>query len=465
MRDGRFLNAFLVGTVLAPLVGVACWSHSGFAAELHWPQWRGPFATGAAPAADPPTNWSETQNVRWKVKIPGKGTATPIVWENKVFVQTAIPTGKKVDAVEEPVELPSPAPQDESQDRGGRDRGRGRFGSAPPTDAYQFALLCLDRATGNTLWQATAREEVPHEGHHPDHGFASHSPITDGEHVYAYFGSRGVYCYDLSGNLQWGKDLGRMQTKLSFGEGGSPAIAGNVLVIKWDHEGEDFIVALDKRTGDELWRQSRDEDTSWSSPLIVQHNGGVEVVTAATGRVRSYSLDSGEQVWESEGLTTNAIPSPVAGDGIVYVTSGFRGSKLFAIRLGSRGDVTGTDAILWKKDRSTPYVPSPLLYDGRLYYFSSNNGIVYCYRADTGEPIFENERLEGPEGVYASPVGAGGKVYLVGRNGTSVVIKAGDTFEVLATNVLEDRIDASPAVAGRELFLRGHEHLYCLAEQ
>jgi outer membrane protein assembly factor BamB len=256
-----------------------------------------------------------------------------------------------------------------------------------------------------------------------------------------------------------------MQTKLSFGEGGSPAIAGNVLVIKWDHEGEDFIVALDKRTGDELWRQSRDEDTSWSSPLIVQHNGGVEVVTAATGRVRSYSLDSGEQVWESEGLTTNAIPSPVAGDGIVYVTSGFRGSKLFAIRLGSRGDVTGTDAILWKKDRSTPYVPSPLLYDGRLYYFSSNNGIVYCYRADTGEPIFENERLEGPEGVYASPVGAGGKVYLVGRNGTSVVIKAGDTFEVLATNVLEDRIDASPAVAGRELFLRGHEHLYCLAEQ
>jgi outer membrane protein assembly factor BamB len=269
----------------------------------------------------------------------------------------------------------------------------------------------------------------------------------------------------MDGNVKWQKDLGRMQTKNSFGEGSSPALHGNTLVVLWDHEGPDFIAAFDAATGEEKWRTPREEDTTWATPLVVEHDGKAQVVVPATGRVRSYDLQTGEQVWETEGLTPNAIPSPVAGDGMVYVMSGFKGSKLLAIKLGRTGDLTGTDSIVWTHGRQTPYVPSPLLYDDRLYFFASNNAMLSVFDAKTGKPLVNGERIDGPEGVYASPVGAGGRVYLVGRNGTTAVIKHADKLEELATNVLDERIDASPAVAGKELFLRGQEHLYCIAAE
>jgi outer membrane protein assembly factor BamB len=287
--------------------------------------------------------------------------------------------------------------------------------------------------------------------------------VTDGKHVYAYFGSRGQHCYDLEGNLKWQKDLGRMQTKLDFGEGSSPALFDNTLVINWDHEGDDFIVALDKQTGQELWRQPRDEETSWGTPFVVRHGGQTQVVTAATRKIRSYDLASGKLLWECAGLTTNSIPSPVAVDGIVYLTSGFRGNALLAIRLGRTGDLTGTDAIVWRHNKSTPYVPSPLLYDDKLYFFAGNNGVLSCFDAKSGRALIDAQRVEGLQNVYASPVGAGGRVYLVGRNGVTVVIKHSDKLEVLATNRLDEKFDASPAVAGKELFLRGQEYLYCIA--
>lgn len=336
--------------------------------------------------------------------------------------------------------------------------------SQKPTEPYQFAVLALDRQTGKTLWQKVAREDLPHEGHHADHGFASYSPITDGKYLFAYFGSRGLHCYDLQGNLKWHKDLGKMQTKNSFGEGSSPALHGSTLVVNWDHEGEDFIVALNTETGKELWRQSREEDTSWSTPLIVQHEGKPQVITAATKRIRSYDLANGKLLWEHGGLTANVIPTPVAGNGTVYITSGFRGAALFAIKLGGSGDLTGTDFITWSHSKATPYVPSPLLSGGKLYFFSGNKDILSCFDAKTGKPLFEETRIEGLQGVYASPVAASGRVYLVGRNGGSAVIKQSDTLEVLATNRLDEKFDASPAIAGNQLFLRGHEHLYCLAE-
>jgi outer membrane protein assembly factor BamB len=306
---------------------------------------------------------------------------------------------------------------------------------------------------------------LPHEGHHRDHGFASHSPVTDGQRVYAWFGSRGLHCYDLDGQLKWSKDFGRMQTKNSFGEGSSPALHGNVIVVTWDHEDEDFITALDKETGKELWRQARDEETSWATPLIVPHDGKAQVVTSATRKIRSYDLATGKLLWECAGMTANVIPTPVAADGLVYPISGFRGNALLAIRLGRAGDLTDSDAIAWRHNRSTPYVPSPLLYGDRLYFFASNNSILSCFDAKSGKAVLDAQRLEGPSGFYASPLGAGGRVYLTGRNGVSVVIKHADTLEVLATNRLDDRFDASPAAAGPELFLRGHENLYCLAEK
>lgn len=326
--------------------------------------------------------------------------------------------------------------------------------------------MCLDRATGKTLWQKTARDVVPHEGHHQTEGsFASASPVTDGQAVYAYFGSRGLHCYDLEGNLKWQKDFGQMRTKMSFGEGSSPALSGNIIVVNWDHEGDDFIVALDKNSGKELWRQPRDEDTSWATPLIVEQDGKAQVVTAATRKIRSYDLQTGKLIWECGGLTPNAIPTPVAARGIVYATSGFRGNALLAIKLGKTGDLTGSDAVIWHHDKATPYVPSPLLYSEKLYFLSGNNGILSCLDAMSGKAVFVEERLPGVRGVYASPVAAAGRVYLVGRDGTSLVLRNSEKFEVLATNHLEDKMDASPALAGNDLILRGHSFLYCVAEK
>ena len=410
--------------------------------------------------------WSETENIRWKIKIPGSGTASPIVWGNQVFVETAIPTGKKMANNSAPANATANIAAAPAPNAPRRRGGPGGMRSEKPTEAYQFALLAMDRQSGKILWQKVAREETPHQGHHPTEGsFASSSPVTDGKSVFAYFGSRGLFCYDLAGNVRWEKDLGKMQTKMDFGEGSSPALFGNTLVVTWDHEGDDFIVAFDKDTGRELWRQARDEDTSWATPLIVAHGDKPQVVTAATKKVRSYDLATGKLLWECGGLTPNAIPSPVAGDGMVYVTSGFRGSALLAIRLGRTGDLTGSDAIVWSYGKDTPYVPSPLLYGGKLYLFASNNNILSSFDAKSGKGLINAERVEGLQGVYASPLGAGGHVYLVGRNGVTAVIKPSDQLEIVAKNKLDDRFDASPAAAGKELFLRGHEYLYCVAEK
>ena len=276
---------------------------------------------------------------------------------------------------------------------------------------------------------------------------------------------RGLYCYDFDGNLIWSKDLGKAQMKNQFGEGSSPAVWGSTLVVNWDAENGSFIAAFNTETGGELWRTPRDEETTWATPLIVQFEGKAQVVTSATKKIRSYDLATGKLIWESTGLTPNVIPSPVTANGIVYAISGFRGNALLAIKLGRTGDLSDSDAILWKLNKGTPYVPSPLLYGDRLYFFSGNNGVITCVDATNGNLIYSQERLENVRGIYASPVGAGGKVYLTGRDGTTVVIKHADKLEILATNKLDDKIDASPAIAGKEIFLRSRESLYCIAEK
>lgn len=409
----------------------------------NWPAWRGPLFNGVAPEARPPVEWSETKNVKWKVPVPGRGTSTPVIWNDLVLILTAIPDDARAPA--------APA-----------DGGRGQ--TEQPTQAQKFTVLAFDRATGQIRWERTARTQLPHEGHHRDHGFASASPVTDGEVVIASFGSFGIYAFGLDGSPRWEKDLGDMRTRNSFGEGSSPALHGHTVVVLWDHEGDDFIVALDTRDGKELWRQKRDEPTGWSTPLIVEHEGQLQVVVNGTNKVRAYDLANGRLLWEVGGQTVNAIPSPVPADGQVIVTSGFRGSALQVIRLGGSGDLTGTDAIVWSHNKHTPYVPSPLLYGNHLFFFSSNNAMLSIFDAVTGKPGLDAERLNGLTGVYASPVGAADRVYLVGRDGGALVIKNALTLEVLATNKLDDGFDASPAAVGRELFLRGRENLYCLAE-
>ncbi len=343
--------------------------------------------------------------------------------------------------------------------------GGGGFHSVAPTGAMEFAILALSRDDGSVLWQRTARQEMPHEGAHPNGSWASNSAVTDGVHVYAFFGSRGLYCYDIDGNLKWEKDLGDMTIRLGFGEGASPVLSGDKLIVNWDHEGQSFIVALDKRTGEEIWRSQRDELTSWTTPIVVEHDGRYQVITSATNRVRSYDLDTGELIWEGSGVTMNAIPSPVAADGFVYLTSGFMGNALRAIRLAAAsGDISRSDAVVWEYDRDTPYVPSPLLYGDNLYILKSNSAILTSVDVRSGEVNYGPLRLAGLAEVFASPVGAAGRVYIVGRDGSTLVIRDGSEFEVLARNSLDDGFDASPAIVDQEIYLRGFRFLYRISE-
>lgn len=437
-------------------------AHSLAAADAsgaHWPAWRGPLANGVSPTATPPVEWSETKNVRWKTALPGRGTSTPIIWGDLVFILTAIPAGSP-EAPKPAAAVPPPA------EPGGEPRRRGGPGatSENPSVAQKFTVIAYDRATGKPRWEHTPRTQVPHEGHHKDHGFASASPVTDGEVVIASFGSFGIYAYDLKGKLLWETDLGDMRTRNSFGEGSSPALKGNTVVILWDHEGDDFIVALDRQSGKELWRQKRDEPTGWSTPLIVESGGKPVVVVNGTNKVRAYDLATGTLLWEAGGQTANAIPTPVSFDGRVIVMSGFRGKALQVIQLGGSGDLTGSSSIVWSASKNTPYVPSPLLYGNHLFFFSGNDALLSILDATTGKPGVEAERLNGLQGIYASPVGAADRVYLLGRNGGALVIKNSNQLEVLATNMLDDGFDASPALAGNDLFLRGRQSLYCLAE-
>lgn len=415
--------------------------------ESHWPQWRGPRGDGVAPQGDPPVTWSETANVRYKVEIPGRGHASPVVWGDRIYLLTAI----DAEAPAAPAAGAPPA----------RERG------VAADHDLRFAVLALDRANGKTVWERTVLKARPHEGTHTDGTWASASAITDGERVWAFFGSRGIYCLKSSdGEVLWQRDLGDMQTRMGFGEGATPVLAGDTLVINWDHEGESFIVALDAKTGAERWRAPRQEPTSWSTPHVVEVGGQRQVVVNATGKVRAYDLATGKVVWEVGGMTANAIPTPVSANGLLFVTSGFRGNALKAIRLtGARGDLTGTPAVVWSHDRDTPYVPSPLLYNGVLYFLKSNTSVLSALDAATGKVHYGPARIEGIEGVYASPVGAAGRIYIAGRNGATAVLAAGPELKVLATNRLDDGFEASPAIAGREIYLRGRRHLYAIAEE
>jgi outer membrane protein assembly factor BamB len=447
--------------------------------DQNWHQWRGPNATGVAPLGKPPTEWAEDKNVKWKVKIPGDSTATPIIWGDKIFLVTAIQTDRKIEP-----------PADENKDAGQKkeeeavSRAARRYGITKPEHYYQFVVMCLDRSTGKTLWQHTAKEAVPHEGHHPDGSFASASPTTDGKLLYVSFGSRGVHCYDLDGNPKWSRDFGPMTIQFTFGEGCSPVIDGDSLIVNWDHQKGSFITVLDPKTGEDRWKVERDETTTWATPLVVDYQGRKQLIVSGLKRMRSYDLKSGELIWACGGLMPSAIPSPVSDGKNVYFMTGYLGPVIYAIPLDSTGDLTEADRkneakIAWKRkgQAGTPYVPSPLLDGERLYFTQSNKGILSCLDALTGEPIVNRVRVTGLENVYASPVAAADSIYLPSRDGNTLVFKRGQ-FEtkgegdeaktepiVVATNKLDDRFDASPAVAGNAIFLRGRANLYCISAE
>lgn len=411
-----------------------------------WGQWRGPLATGAAPKADPPVEWSETKNIRWKTKLPGLGHSSPVVWGNLVFVTTAEMTGAK-----KPFTGVTPD---------------GAHNNMNPLFDHQFAVMAIDRQTGAVVWRRTVATRQPHESTHESATWASNSPVTDGEHVLSFFGSNGLYCLDTGGRLLWSRDLGDMQVKHGHGEGASPLLHGETVVVNWDHEGASVIVALAKRTGEELWRQPRDEVTSWATPIVVTHDGQAQVVVSGTRRVRGYDLKTGAVIWEAGGLPGNIVASPVGADGMVFAAGSYEKQTLLAIRLtGAKGELTGTQQIAWQKNRSTPYVPSPLLYDGWLYYLRHYQGVLSRVNAKTGDEPSGPFRLGSVFNIYSSPVAAAGRIYVTDRNGKTLVISNDPEPKALTLNKLDDRFSASAALVGDAIFLRGEKFLYCIGEK
>ncbi len=415
-------------------------------AEDQFGQWRGPDGNGTAPNADPPTVWSETNNLRWKAALPGRGLSTPIVWGDRVFVTAAVPVGERLDTT-------------------AHEDADGAHNNVTPDRRQQFTVLAFDRDDGSLVWQRVVREAIPHEAAHETGSWASPSATTDGSRLYVSFGSQGYYALSLDGEPIWETDLGDLSIRHEHGEGSSPVLHDGTLVINWDHQEQSFLVALDAATGKQRWKTSRDEITSWSTPYVVEVDGKAQVIVSATGRIRGYDLESGAVIWECGGLSRNVVATPVAAKGIVYVGNSYDDRAMLAIRLkGARGDITGTDAVLWTRKRDTPYVPSPVLVGDILCYLKHSQGFLTCVDGPSGKTLLGPVRLPSLGNVFASPLAAAGRLYISGRNGSTVVLDLEQDFRVLSVNQLDDSFSASPAAAGGDLFLRGEGHLYCLRE-
>ncbi|MCA8983531.1 MAG: PQQ-binding-like beta-propeller repeat protein [Planctomycetaceae bacterium] len=408
---------------------VFAFSSGGSVQADNWPHWRGESGNGVSTTATPLTEWSDTKNVKWKVVLPGLGSSTPIVWQDRVYVTC----GKSLEE------------------------------GSPELPRMRFLVSCYDRNSGALVWEQTAIEARPHEQTHQTNGFASASPCTDGKQIYVSFGSRGIYCYSMEGELKWKKSLGQMQTRNMFGEGSSPTLAGDKLIVPWDHEGQSYLYALDKQTGDILWQTSRDEPTCWATPLVIEHKGRRQIIMNGQNYARAYDLQTGTELWRCGGQTQRPVASPVHAEGIVYIGSGFRGSFLGAFLPDGTGDIAGTTNVLWTKQKDTPDIASLLLSQDRLYYYKEKTGLLTCVNATTGEPYYATQRI-GLSSIYASPIAAGGHVYLTDRDGTTVVIEDAPELKIVATNSVGETVDATPVPVDKQLFIRGQKHLFCIAK-
>jgi len=414
--------------------------------DNNWPSWRGPHANGVADqSATPPTKWDEQTNIRWKIETPGKGSASPIIWGDQLFIVTAVKTNREAKSAE----LPKVDPRFQTK-------------TQPPTNFYRFEVISYDRHTGKENWRKVAAEAVPHEGHHATHSYAAGSPTTDGKRLYVSFGSFGIFAFDLEGNALWQRKLGQLHTRLGWGEAVTPVIYEDSLILNWDQESDSKLIVLDAATGKTKWQVSRDEKTSWNTPTVVKHENTVQVLINGTNRARSYNLADGSILWEVGGMTTNAIPSPLVHDGTAYFFSGYRGAAAVAVPLSARGELTEASQFKWRYNKGTPYVPTPILYDGRIYFTATNQNVMTVLDAATGKVLVDSERLPKVGSFYASPIVAGRNLYFVSREGATAVLSATASPDVISINKLGDEFDASPAAVGKTLYLRGAKYLYAI---
>jgi outer membrane protein assembly factor BamB len=413
----------------------------------NWPQWRGAEGSGVANDADAPMTWSSTQNIKWKTPLPGRGHSSPIVWDNKIFLTTEIegeivPGAQAVKHVLDGQDFKHP-------DAVGADR------------RHTFKVLCLGRDTGKLLWEQTAYEGTVYDDRHRKSSHASPTCATDGKYVFAYFGTEGLYCYDFNGKQLWKTSPGPIAT-LGMGTTTSPVLYKNLVILQCDEDNgeKSFIVAYDKKSGNEAWRKARKVQASWTTPLVIANGQRAELITSGNELIISYDPKTGNEWWRTKGHESNAIASPVTGHGLAIISAGFPLKRMLAIKLGASGELDSLNAnIVWRYHKGIAYVPSGILY-GDYMYVMTDRGLLTCLEAKTGKVLYEGARLPVPASFTASPVACNGKLLLTSEDGDTFVIKAGPEHEVLATNSIDEPVFASPAIANGMILIRGEKHLY-----
>jgi outer membrane protein assembly factor BamB len=426
---------------------IAAVSAASILAGDSWPQFRGAQATLLPDDKGLPETWSTTENVAWKVEIQGSGWSSPIVWGDRIFVTSAVAT------------------QDEEK------RKKGLYPGTEirtPTDEHRWVLTAVEFKTGKILWQREAYRGVPSDARHLKNSYASETPVTDGERVYAYFNNIGVFSYDLNGKPVWSKPMPPVKRRSGWGSGASPALYRGRLYIVNDNDDQSYIEALDAKTGRTVWKVDRNEGTNWSTPFIWENSKRTEIVTAGTNRVRSYDLD-GKLLWELAGMSSIVIPTPFANSGLLYVTSGYLGDQLrptYAIRPGATGDITpkagetANEYIAWYLPQAGPYNPTPLVY-GDYYYTLFDRGFLTCHDAKTGKEIYGKQRIDKEASAFtASPFAYNGKLFLLSEDGDTFVVQAGPEFKVLGKNSLDEMTLATPAFARGSIIVRTASHLF-----
>jgi len=449
VRTSRMTTRYAVAFAVSVLVAAGAVA----APPAEWPQFRGAGSAGVAPEGGPtpPVTWSATRNVAWSAEVPGLGWSCPVVTGGRVFVTSAVKAGET-----------------ERPQMGlylGKTRGGG---------VHQFVVYCFDLASGKKLWEREVHSAEPRPIHLKN-SFATETPCTDGERVYAYFGNVGVLaCLDLEGAVVWTVKLGAFKTRFDWGTGASPVVHKDRVYVVNDNEEQSFVVALDKATGREVWRKPRERESNWATPFVWQNGKRTELVVAASKRVVSYDLD-GNELWGLRGMSSITVCTPFAAEGLLYVASGYFQDKLrpvYAIRPGAAGDITPkedeakSEFVAWWSRTIAPYNTSPLVYHGRMYVLT-DQGFLTCYDAASGQVVFAKKRIEtgGSGGFTASPWAYGGRVFCLSEAGQTTVIDAGPEFKVIATNALDEAALANPAVAGESLVVRTAGKLYCVREK
>lgn len=424
--------------------------------NTQWPQFRGVNASGILDNMDLPEKWDikTGENIKWKLDIPGLGHSCPVIWDDKLFVTTAI-SGSGDNSLKVGLYGDIDDVNDESE--------------------HEFKVYCVDKNTGKIIWEKLAHKGVPKTKRHTKSSHANSTPATNGKYIVAFFGSDGLYCYDMEGNLKWEKDFGRMNAgpynspKSEWGFASSPIIHENKVIVQCDFLGDSFVASIDIESGKEIWRTPRKEISTWCTPAFYQNGDTKQIIVNGYKHIGAYDFETGKEIWKMKGGGDAPVPTPIFAHGLIYIHSSHgRMQPIYAIDPAAKGDITlkgeetSNEFIKWSIKRGAAYMPTNIVYGDYLYNMRMN-GRLTCFKAKTGEVIYQ-DKIEDTRGMSASGIVSDGKIYYSTEQGNVFIIKAGPVFEVLAQNSLDDIIMATPAISNNTLFFRTQHSLIAVGK-